>query len=321
MANEPLTAGPSTFPKRLMDSLGGRYDPTMRRSVQTVVLYEAHRCLRDRLAALRPFQRKIALFDTSCDIVSTLDFIPQYHRNEIMYRTQSGKLPLSPDLAWRRMKLIDREVQKNIVPQVRPFVQPDKTHKQSCDEFIQHQYELVTGTKDKPHPTLWEHSHLNVFLAYRMFYKGDNVDPDLPPARPPREVVVPNKKPPSGVSRRSASLRDEDDDSESGLKSFMEQMAKGSNDLLADAEERRKMLDEVKTHMELLREFEGVIPEEDLERRKRELFNALPPAPLPLTTPARGKRSSRGDNGGSAKGKRVKVEPPPEESDDEEADD
>ena len=47
------------------------------------------------------------------------------------------------------------------------------------------------------------------------------------------------------------------------------------------AEERRKLLKEVREHLDILKEFEGVIDEEDLKKRKRALYDALPVAPPP----------------------------------------
>lgn len=244
----------------------------MRRSVQTAVMYEAHRALQSKLSSLRPFQRKIALINVSNDLVDTLDFIPQFHREQIMFRTASGRLPLSPDLAWRRMKLIDREIMKHVVPQMEPFIDPDKTHQQACDDYIQHQYELVSGTKDKPHPPLWEHSHLNVFLAYRMYYNGVSVHETLPPSRPPREVIVPTKKPLPGSDPMAMGS----DDDEAGLKRFAADISSADP---VDPEERRKVLKEVRDHLEILKEFEGIVSDEELTKRKRELFKSLPPAP------------------------------------------
>merc|ERR1719491_1071867 len=46
-------------------------------------------------------------------------------------------------------------------------------------------------------------------------------------------------------------------------------------------EQRRRILSEVREHLNLLKEFEGIISQEDLNQRKRELFLALPPAPPP----------------------------------------
>jgi len=128
------------FAARLNASIGRRYSNSMRRSVQTVVLFEANRCLKERYHVLRPFQRKVALFDTARDIIETLDFIPVYHRMEIMFRTATAKLPLSPDLTWRRMKVIDREIKKSLIPKIAPLLHASKTHENVCREFIQREY-------------------------------------------------------------------------------------------------------------------------------------------------------------------------------------
>ena len=51
--------------------------------------------------------------------------------------------------------------------------------------------------------------------------------------------------------------------------------------LVSDAESRARLLDEVKEHLELLKQFDGIIPEEEISQRKRELFLALPLPPPP----------------------------------------
>lgn len=51
-------------------------------------------------------------------------------------------------------------------------------------------------------------------------------------------------------------------------------------------DQRRKVLSEVREHLDLLKEFEGVISDEELAERKRQLFLALPPAPPPAGTSA-----------------------------------
>jgi hypothetical protein len=48
-----------------------------------------------------------------------------------------------------------------------------------------------------------------------------------------------------------------------------------------EADERRRLLREVKDHLEILKEFEGIVPADELAQRKRALFLALPPAPPP----------------------------------------
>jgi hypothetical protein len=45
------------------------------------------------------------------------------------------------------------------------------------------------------------------------------------------------------------------------------------------AAKRLKLLSEVKEHLDLLKQFEGVISPEELAERKRKLYQALPPAP------------------------------------------
>jgi len=50
---------------------------------------------------------------------------------------------------------------------------------------------------------------------------------------------------------------------------------------VASGDDRQKILNEVRDHLALLKEFEGVVPAEEINRRKRALFQALPPAPDP----------------------------------------
>lgn len=72
----------------------------MRRSLQSIVLYEADRILGRRYQELRPFQRKFALLSTAVDLLGTLAFLDNDERKEIMFRTNSSQEPLEPDMAW-----------------------------------------------------------------------------------------------------------------------------------------------------------------------------------------------------------------------------
>lgn len=65
--------------------------------------------------------------------------------------------------------------------------------------------------------------------------------------------------------------------------------AKAQPEIL-DTYDRGRLLEEVKEHLELLKQFEGVIPDEDIASRKRELFLALPLPPPPAA-----KRSKKDD--------------------------
>ncbi len=54
----------STWQERFKIAVGPRgYDGSMRRSLQTVLLYEAKRCIESTQQKLRPFQRKLAHID------------------------------------------------------------------------------------------------------------------------------------------------------------------------------------------------------------------------------------------------------------------
>lgn len=55
----PANVSADTFVSRVYLAIGRRYSVSMRRSVQTVVLYEANRCLSNHYGHLKPFQRKV----------------------------------------------------------------------------------------------------------------------------------------------------------------------------------------------------------------------------------------------------------------------
>ena len=132
----------ATFQERLKQAMGGRgYDNGMRRSVQSAILYEAHRCIEGRLQSLRPFQRKLAFYDQAVALVDAMDILP-HQKIEIMWRTGSSKEAMQPDTAWKRMKLIKRAVER-IAEKIKPLTQ-GRSHDDACDMFIQQQYVSFT---------------------------------------------------------------------------------------------------------------------------------------------------------------------------------
>lgn len=276
-----FTTTDNPFSVRLLQNLGGRYTHSMRRSVQTVVLYEANRCLKGRYHVLRPFQRRVALYDTARDIIDTLDFILPYHRAEIMFRTAAAQVPLSPELTWRRMKVIEREIKNKIIPKIKPFFDKNKTHDEVCNAYMQCEYQHHATSILGKHPPS---HHISIFLVYKMYYSGDEVNPNNPPARDPNpNRVVPVKKPPLGsypgqiIDTPITPARDHKRVFDVNDRVSFE--VTPSSEHLTPAEKRCKVLQEVSEHLELLKEFEGIISTEELDQRKRELFSALPPAP------------------------------------------
>jgi hypothetical protein len=134
--------------------------------------------------------------------------------------------------------------------------------------------EIVAGQKGKPYPPNWEHAHNNILMAYRMYYRGTEPDPTFPPPEPPKEIVVPASKPKREGNDQPYYLAVKDEEAAGGTSRDGDVM-----DILEPGPDRRLVLEEVREHLNLLREFEGVISEDALNKRKRELFAALPSAP------------------------------------------
>ncbi len=223
---------------------------------------------------------------------------------EIMYRTNTGKIMLTPDLTWRRMKLINREIKKNITPKIKALNLSGKSHDELCNYYLQREYEQVSGKKE-PHHSNWEYTHDSHFTAYRMFYLGDDVNPNLPPAIDPNpHRVVPSVKPKQEVieaenrkrqekaaklalkeSRDASTTSPNKKQKTSATPGFQPaarsllttpRAAVPSSAQYRDSEERRELLKEIKDYLEVLNEFKGIIPEIELITRKKVLFGRLP---------------------------------------------
>lgn len=175
------------------------------------------------------------------------------------------------------------------------------------------------GSTKKPNDFIrWGYTHNNCLLCYKMYYKNGELDPSLPPARPPKPIEIPIersqwagiKPPPARAAHANipvvASLQDNAPTAEECHASIpVEASVKETAPLKEEAvniadleavvaqdsdltvEERREVLHEVREHLELLKEFEDVVPEEELKKRKRALFLALPNAPPPFERKAR----------------------------------
>lgn len=266
----------SSFVQRLKDALGDRgYQSYARRSVQTAILYEANRCLCDQLPSMRPFQRKLAFYDQAKALLESTGFSSQ-QQTEIMWRTGTSREVLNPDSAWKRAKLVEKELEK-IRDKVKPLCVDGKTHNEIIDEYIQQQYEYVTNQTGKSVPRGWEHSHSNVIMTYRMYFQGTEPNPDLPPPAPFKEVVVPIAKPKHDVNYM---VRMPGSDTDHVMTMGSPPSPTPNLDPhMESAEDRMAILKEVRAHMDLLNDFVGIIPQEQITKRKRELYNALPSAP------------------------------------------
>jgi hypothetical protein len=283
----------TTWQERLKVAIGPRgYDFSMRRSLQTVVLFEAKRCIEPKLPSLRPFQRKSAHIDQMLALLDSLSFLLPHQKEEVMWRTGSSKESLTPEIAWKRAKSVDIELEK-LAKAVTPFIVAGRTHSEIVDMLVQSLFEGLINLVGRPHPPNWEHAHNHVVLAFRMYYRYDQLDPTFPPPMSPREIVVPNSRekalpfttkkiPPTGIPFN-------DDSSVYGVNMLLHDSNVAAAPVVKlpartpteeqSMSERRMALQEVREHLELLKEFEGIVPDEELANRKRELFLALPPAP------------------------------------------
>lgn len=127
-----------------------------------------------------------------------------------------------------------------------------------------------------------------------MYYKGDKLDPDLPPPTPPVPIVVPTQRPSADGDGGHYIYNNVGPAATTGMmpnpmiaqnNAVKHEGPSASDDIPSPdngpAEQRQSTLKEVRDHLELLKQFDGIIPADEINRRKRELFLALPPAPPP----------------------------------------
>lgn len=175
--------------------------------------------------------------------------------------------------------------------------------------LVQSLKEAVTGNKGKQHPATFEFTHNNVIFCYRVFFRGVELDPTFPPpvarqfevpivkpkvgtvAMPPELVpfmtvatapsanAEPEAAKPAATAAAAVAATAAPDDEADECEADVVAAALGGE----HHQERMSLLKEVREHLDLLREFEGVISQEEINKKKRTLFLALPPAPPPAT--------------------------------------
>ena len=135
-----------------------------------------------------------------------------------------------------------------------------------------------------------------------MFYIGDKMNPNLPPAVDPNpHRVVPSVKPNkhyidtenrkrqeraatmvlqesrNGVSMTSVSGTDGSPSKKQKTSHILPTRQNAALSVVnQEAMERRALLQEIKDHLDILKELKGVIPEKDLVERKKALYAKLP---------------------------------------------
>jgi hypothetical protein len=130
-----------TWQERLKKILGpgGYADSYMRRSMQTVVLYEAMRCIQPHLEILRPFQKRALLWMQVHKLLDSLDFLTPQQKKEVLWRTQKKGEHLNDESAWSRAKTNEKYLRKT-VQEIGPFIVAGQSHQQAVDAMVRQAY-------------------------------------------------------------------------------------------------------------------------------------------------------------------------------------
>lgn len=137
----------ATFSERLREALGpDGYDTCLRRSVQSVTLYEAKRILTqmeaqrtaENLASLRAFQRKYVYWEIAKAVLETTSLTP-HERAQVWWKTATSKEPLGDETAWKRGRVIEKEL-KALADTIRPVFASHPDDDAAIDEFIRQSF-------------------------------------------------------------------------------------------------------------------------------------------------------------------------------------
>jgi len=359
----------NNFKVCLMATLGGKYDANMRRAVQSAVLFQAGDDVDKQYNNLKIFQRKLMVFEAATQIISSLDGIPSEDRKKLLYRTCTGKLMLSPELAWRRLMYTKRETERLVQEVEADPANSDKSHVQICAELAQTAYLKKYKNQRGRCPRGWDLSHMKEFIIYRMFYNRSTLLHFHSVASThleynPNTVLLYTKQLHDSDDFEQKEADDSIDQTPIATQSCSAQQSVGTEQLCTspllteatqvthqdvsyesytpqpnypftpqpkmvsdasslttpqpnypmtphtsslpsstivkientplatktdkvDTELRKKIVHEIKEQLELLKQFEDVISEDELKKKKQELFSSLPVIPSIL-----GKRKS-----------------------------
>lgn len=143
------------------------------------------------------------------------------------------------------------------------------------------------------------HRHHNVLFTYKLYYKNGEIDTSFPAPAAPKPIRIELNRPrrsnpgfqhvegkqtqgghgsntiQGGRAGREQLDADDDSDVEITESNPGGPGRRGGN----LASRRQKKLDHIKEYLEVLKEFEGVVDDEEIKQRKRELFLSMPPVP------------------------------------------
>ena len=120
--------------KRIIGPTG--YQPYMRRSMQTIVLYEAKRCITPRLSRLRPFQKRALLLSMVHNVLWEIDFMTAADKESVLWKTQRSREQLDAVTAWKRCKIIQRDLDKLLL-EIPRYMAPMRPHSVAVEMMVQ----------------------------------------------------------------------------------------------------------------------------------------------------------------------------------------
>jgi hypothetical protein len=169
----------------------------MRRSLQTIMLYEAKRCIRSRLSGLRPFQKRALLLGQVYKLLDAipLDLLNPHQKEQILWRTQKDGKQLDDVTAWKRAKIIERDLAKTL-QEFKPFPVQGTTHQESVNLFVQASYVSACIAKQSSSQTniRWFPCFVtNTNLCYLFTYSQQYAHSNLPQKNVndlPREMSI-----------------------------------------------------------------------------------------------------------------------------------
>lgn len=137
-----------TWLGRLTFLIGARgYNDCMRRSLQSVILYEARRCINEESKNMKPYQRKAVLMDQAHGLIESLPFLMPHQREEILWRTATSKEQINGDIAYKRIQQINKEL-LNLTELIKPFINhaASNNHQDWCNALEQSLFVRCTTT-------------------------------------------------------------------------------------------------------------------------------------------------------------------------------
>jgi len=115
---------------------------SIRRCIQSAVIFEAYRSLQDQLPSMRPFQRKLAVLDQAKALTEAITDLQPHQRTEILWRTMSSKEDMNHEVIWKRAKVIEKELE-DLALRIGDFCTPEKNHTDTVNDYVQNQYVRV----------------------------------------------------------------------------------------------------------------------------------------------------------------------------------